>query len=73
MMGVPQIEQDGGLFSLGVTGSNVDQQCRTELCAPKYARDSFNLTTSMDSRFCSILCRERGGGRVWPLEVQMAE
>ena len=51
-MRVPQIEQDGGLFSLGLTGSSVDQQCRTDFCAPKYARDSFNLTTFLvDSGF----------------------
>ena len=50
-MRVPHIEQDGGLFSLGLTGSSVDQQHRTELCAPKYARDGFDLTTSMDSGF----------------------
>ena len=49
--GVPQIEQDGGLFSLGVTDSSVDQQCRTDFCAPKHARDSFNLTASAESRF----------------------
>ncbi|CAN0134237.1 unnamed protein product [Pylaiella littoralis] len=42
--GVPQIEQDGGRFSLGVTDSSIDQQCRTDFCAPKYVRDSFNLT-----------------------------
>ncbi len=27
---VPQIEQDGGLFSLSMTGSRVDQQRRTD-------------------------------------------
>ena len=50
---MPQIEQDGGLFSLGVTGSSVDQQqCRTDFCAPKHARDSINLiTTSVDSGY----------------------
>ena len=25
------------------------QQCRTDFCAPKHARDSFNLTPSVDS------------------------
>ena len=50
-MGVLQIEQDGGLFSLGGTGSSGDQQCRTDFCAPKDARDIFNLTTSVDSGF----------------------
>ena len=43
---VPQEEQDGGCSSLDVTGGHVDQQCRTDFCVPKYARDSFNLTTS---------------------------
>jgi len=42
-------EQDGGGPSLGVTGSSIDQQCRTDFCATKYARDSFNLTTSVES------------------------
>ena len=42
-MGVSEIEQDGGRFALGVTGSSVDQQFRTAYCAPKYARDSLNL------------------------------
>ena len=26
-------------------------QCRTDFCVPKYARDSFNLTTSVESGF----------------------
>ena len=49
--GVPQREQDGGRCSLGVTGNIVDQQCRTDFCAPKYARDSFNLTITVESGF----------------------
>ncbi|CAB1099548.1 unnamed protein product [Ectocarpus sp. CCAP 1310/34] len=49
--GLPQKEQDGGCFSLGVTGGSIDQQCRTDVCAPKYACDSFNLTTSVESGF----------------------
>ena len=43
-MGVSRIEQDGLLFALGVTGISIDQQCRTDFCAPKYTRDSLNLT-----------------------------
>ena len=43
---VPQEEQDGGFSSQDVTGDRVEQQCRTDLCVPKYARGSFNLTTS---------------------------
>ena len=46
---VPQEEQDGGCSSLDVTGGRVDQQCRTDFCVPKYARDSLNLTTSVES------------------------
>ncbi|CAB1101373.1 unnamed protein product [Ectocarpus sp. CCAP 1310/34] len=49
--GLPQKEHDGGCFSLGVTGGNIDQRCRTDFCAPKYACDSFNLTTSVESGF----------------------
>ena len=37
-MGLSRIEWDGGLLSLGVTGSSIDQQCRTGFRAPKYAR-----------------------------------
>ncbi|CAN0327319.1 unnamed protein product [Ectocarpus sp. 8 AP-2014] len=48
---VPQEEQDGGWISLDVTGGRVEQQCRTDFCVPKYARDSFNLTTSVESGF----------------------
>ena len=48
---VPQEEQDGGCSSMDVTGGRVDQQCRTDCCVPKYARDSFNLTTSVESGF----------------------
>lgn len=47
--GVPQIERDGGRFPLGVPGGSIDQQCRTDFCALKYARSSFNLTTSVES------------------------
>ncbi|CAB1109156.1 unnamed protein product [Ectocarpus sp. CCAP 1310/34] len=49
--GLPQKEQDGGCFSLGVTGGSIDQQCRKDVCAPKYGCDSFNLTTSVESGF----------------------
>ena len=49
--GEPQREQDGGCFSLGVTGSSIEQQDRKDFCAPKYARDSFYLTTSVESGF----------------------
>ena len=48
---VPQKEQDGGCSSLDINGGRVEQQCRTGVCVPKYARDSFNLTTSVDSGF----------------------
>ena len=48
---MPQEEQDGGCSSLDVTGGRVEQQCRTDFCVPKYARDSFNLTTSVESGF----------------------
>ena len=48
---VPQEEQDGGCSSLGVTGGRVEQQCRTDFCVPRYARDSFNLTTSVEGGF----------------------
>ena len=48
---VPQEEQDGGCSPLDVTGGRVDQQCRADFCVPKYARDSFNLTTSVESGF----------------------
>ena len=48
---VLQEEQDGGCPSLDVTGGRVDQQCRTDCCVPKYARDSLNLTTSGESGF----------------------
>ena len=48
---VPQEEQDGGCSSPDVTGGRVEQQCRTDFCMPKYARDSFNLTTSVESGF----------------------
>ena len=48
---VPQEEQDGGCSSLDVTGGRVEQQCRTDVCVPKDARDSFNLTTSAESGF----------------------
>ena len=47
---VPQEEQDGGCSTLDVTGGRVDQQCRTDFCVPKYARDSFNLTTSFGGK-----------------------
>ena len=42
----PYEEQDGGCSSLDGTGGRVDQQCCTDFCVPKYARDSLNLTTS---------------------------
>ena len=48
---VPQEEQDGGCSTLDVTGGRVDQQCRTDFCVPKYARDSLNLTTSVENGF----------------------
>ena len=48
---VPQEEQDGGCSSLDVIGGRVDQQCRTDFCVPKYAHDSLNLTTSVESGF----------------------
>jgi len=41
-MGVLQNEQDGGRFALGMTGSSIDEQCRTDFCQPKHARDSYN-------------------------------
>ena len=48
----------------GVTGSSVDQQCRTDFCAPRYARDSFDLTTSVDKRFLfDALWRTQRGER----------
>ncbi|CAB1105457.1 unnamed protein product [Ectocarpus sp. CCAP 1310/34] len=49
--GVPQKEQGGGCFSLGVTGGSIDQQSRTHFCAPKYACESFNLATWVESGF----------------------
>ena len=48
---VPQEEQDGGCSSLDVTGGRVDQQRRTDVCVRKYARYSFNQTTSVESGF----------------------
>ena len=48
---VPQEEQDGGCSSLDVTGGRAEQQCRADFCVPKYARDSFYLTTSVESGF----------------------
>ena len=48
---VPHEEQNGGCISLDVTGGSVEQQCRTDFCAPKHARDSFNQTTSVESGF----------------------
>ena len=66
--GVSQEEQHRGRFPLGVTGSSVDQQCRTDYCAPKYARDSFHLTTSVATGFLfdtfSGVPRGRGPGSV---------
>ena len=47
---VPQEEQDGGCSSLDDTGGRVDQECRTDFCVPKYARDSFTLTTSFGGK-----------------------
>ena len=47
---VPQEEQDGGCSTLDAAGGRVDQQCRTDFCVPKYARDSFNLTTSFGGK-----------------------
>ena len=49
--GAPGRAKDGGCSSLDVTDGRVDQQCRTDFCVPKYARDSFNLTTSVESGF----------------------
>jgi len=40
-----QIDKKGGFYSLEVT----HQQCRTDFVAPKCARDSFNIVTSVDS------------------------
>ena len=48
---VSQEEQDGVCSSPDVTGGRVEQQCCTDFCVPKYARDSFNLTTSVKSGF----------------------
>ena len=48
---VPQEEQGGGCSSPDVTGGRVEQQCRTDFCVPKYARDSVNLTSSVESGF----------------------
>ena len=73
---VPQEEQEGGCSSLDVTGDRVDQQCRTDFCVPKYARDSFNLTIRWKADFWSTssgASREEEGlalgavgcGRLW--------
>ena len=68
---VPPEEQDGGFSSLDVTGGRVNQQCRTDFCVPKYASDSFNLTTSFGEK--QIYGRrvvgsiERGGLDRWGL------
>ncbi|CAN0075462.1 unnamed protein product, partial [Ectocarpus sp. 12 AP-2014] len=67
--GVPQIEQDGGRFSLGVTGSRIEEQCRTDFCAPKYARDSFNLTTSVENGFLFDTLSEGPRGKGLALAV----
>jgi len=34
-----------------VTGGSIDQQCRTDFRLPKYAHDSLNLTTWVESGF----------------------
>jgi len=51
--GAPQIEQDGSLFSLGITGSRVDQQCHALTFARRNMRAtaSLNLITSVESGF----------------------
>jgi len=51
-------EQNGGGFSL-VTGGLIEQQCRTEFCEPKYARNSWNLATFVESGFWLMGCNER--------------
>ena len=48
---VPQEARDGGCSSLDVTGARVEHQCHTDFCVPKYARERFNLTTSVESGF----------------------
>lgn len=50
-MGEPQRAQDGGCFSMGVTELGIADQCRTYVCAPKFTRDSFEVTTSMERGF----------------------
>lgn len=65
MGGGVQREQDGGCFSLGVTGSSIEQQCRTDFRALKYARDRLNLTTSFGGKRISvryIVGSAEGGG-----------
>ncbi|CAM9680603.1 unnamed protein product [Scytosiphon promiscuus] len=69
--GVLQEKQDGGRFSLGVTGKYIEQQCRTDLCALKYERNSDNLVTSVDIGFLidPLPGTSRGVGG-WPLELR---
>lgn len=48
--GASEGAKDGGRFSLGVNGSSIEQQYRTDFCALKCERDSFNLATSFDGK-----------------------
>lgn len=48
---MPQREQDGGRYALRVNGTVLSSKCRTHFRAPKYACDSFDLTTTVESGY----------------------
>lgn len=73
-----QREQDSGC-SVDAIEDSVEELCRTDFCALKYAFDSLNLTISMESVFLfdvlsgvprgrGVALEIGGGARKWVLE-----
>ena len=59
---LPQEDDDGGRSSLGgSTDGRVEQQDRIDFCVPKYARESFNLPTSVESGLLVVGSIDSGG------------
>jgi len=60
--GVPKVEQDGGLFSLGMTDSSVEMSNAAQTSAPKYVCDTLKLNILVEDGFLfeSLLGVRRG-------------